>query len=212
MRQSALMNASGLPIEKPFSAACERNRVPILDALRVAFADRRRVLEIGSGTGQHAVHFAKAMPHLIWQCSDRPDYLPGIRLWLEQAQLPNTPPPLELDVMVDGWPEDGAYDALFSANTLHIMSWEMVKACFRRIHRAAADDAVLAIYGPFKREAAHTSSSNHDFDAELRRRDPAMGIRDLEAVSALAAAIGFSEPEVRPMPANNLSLLFRRYC
>ena len=205
------MNAPAPSSEKPFSAACERNRAPILEVLRSAFADRKRVLEIGSGTGQHAVHFAAAMPRLRWQCSDRADYLPGILRWLDEAGLPNTPPPIMLDVDIDGWPEDGSFDALFSANTLHIMSWPMVEACFRRIDRAAASDALLAVYGPFKPEGKHSSESNSDFDADLRLRDPAMGIRDLEAVVALAEAIGFDAPDVRMMPANNLCLLFHRH-
>lgn len=101
--------------DKPYSPACERNRDPILAALRPHFADRRRVLEIGSGTGQHAVHFAAALPHLVWQTSDRPEWLPGIRLWLAEAGLPNTPPPIELDVR-GPWPAE-RFDAIFSANT-----------------------------------------------------------------------------------------------
>lgn len=196
--------------DKPFSPACERNRGPILEVLREAFADRRRVLEIGSGTGQHAVHFAAALPHLRWQTSDRAEYLPGLQQWLDEARLPNTPAPLQLDVLTEGWPACGEFDAAFMANTLHIMSWAMVEACFGRLDRALGADAVLAVYGPFKREGAHTSDSNRAFDAELRRRDPAMGIRDLEQVGALARAIGFAEPAVRTMPANNLCLLFQR--
>src|ERR1700757_3425034 len=113
----------------PFSEACERNKEPILAVLRTAFADRRRVLEIGSGTGQHAVHFAAALPHLHWQTSDRAENLPGIRLWLDEARLPNLPPPLQLEVTQAQWPAH-RYDALFSANTLHIMSWVEVVTLF----------------------------------------------------------------------------------
>lgn len=195
---------------KPFSPACERNGPPILDLLRTALADRSRVLEIGSGTGQHAVLFASALPHLRWQCSDRAGCLPGIGAWLDEAQLPNTPAAMELDVLEDGWPEHGEFDALFTANTLHIMSWPMVEACFERIDRALAGSASLLVYGPFKRDGAHTSVSNAEFDAGLKRRDPAMGIRDLEAVAGLAAGIGFAPPRVHRMPANNLGLEFRR--
>ena len=196
--------------DKPFSPACERNREPILAVLRSAFAQRRRVLEIGSGTGQHAVHFSAHLPHLVWQPSDRADYLPGINAWRTEAGLPNLQPPMKLDVLQEGWPERGEFDAAFMANTLHIMSWPMVEACFRRIHRALASSATLVIYGPFKRQGAHTSASNATFDAELKLRDPEMGIRDFEAVSEMAAEIGFGPPRLVAMPANNCCLVFAR--
>ena len=115
-------------MDKPFAAACERNKAPILDVLRDLFAERRHVLEIGSGTGQHAIFFAAHLPHLIWQTSDRPENLPGISAWLAEAALPNTPPPLELDVE-RAWPAQ-RYDAVFSANTLHIMPWLAVERLF----------------------------------------------------------------------------------
>src|SRR3954452_19684801 len=114
---------------KPFSPACERNRDPILEVLRVHFAKARSVLEIGSGSGQHAVHFAAAMPWLQWQCTDRAEHLPGIRAWLDEAGLPNTPAPVELDVAHGSWPST-RFDAVFTANTLHIMGWEEVEALF----------------------------------------------------------------------------------
>jgi hypothetical protein len=196
--------------DKPFSAACERNREPILGLLRIAFARRQRVLEIGSGSGQHAVHFAAHLAHLVWQPSDRPDYLPGLRAWCEEAGLANLQPPLQLDVLQGGWPEHGEFDAGFMANTLHIMSWPMVDACFRRLDAALAGDATLVIYGPFRRDGRHTSESNAQFDADLRQRDPAMGVRDLQAVTKLAVAIGFAEPRIHAMPANNFGLVFER--
>ena len=196
--------------DKPFSPACERNRAPILAVLRSAFAQRRRVLEIGSGTGQHAVHFAAHLPHLVWQPSDRADYLPGINAWRTEAGLPNLQPPMKLDVLQEGWPGRGEFDAAFMANTLHIMSWPMVEACFRRLDLALATDATLMVYGPFRRDGQHTSESNAAFDADLRQRDPAMGIRDLDAVAGLASAIGFGPPQVHAMPANNLLLAFVR--
>jgi cyclopropane fatty-acyl-phospholipid synthase-like methyltransferase len=194
-------------MDKPFAAACERNREPILDVLCGAFASCRHVLEIGSGTGQHAVHFAAAMPWLQWQCSDRAEQLPGIRAWLDEAALPNTPAPLELDV-AGAWP-DARYDGLFSANTLHIMGWPEVERLFARLPAVATDDAVLAIYGPFNRDGRYTSDSNAAFDRALKARDPRMGLRDAAAVDALAQAAGFMLAHDHAMPANNRCLVWR---
>lgn len=194
---------------KRHSAACERNREPILAVLRGFFADRRRVLEIGSGTGQHAVHFAAAMPHLVWQGSDRAASLPGIRAWLEEAALANTPPPLELDVAGADWPP-GPFDAVFSANTLHIMAWPEVEALFARLPAVTGAGAKLAIYGPFNHEGRFTSASNAEFDASLKARAPHMGIRDAAAVDRLAAAAGFHLVEDVAMPANNRLRLWQR--
>lgn len=193
---------------KPFSPACERNREPILAALREPFAGRRAVLEIGSGTGQHAVHFAAALPHLTWQTSDVAANLPGIRAWLAEAALPNTPAPLELDVR-GTWPVQ-RFDAAFSANTLHIMSWPEVQRLFEQLDRVLTDDALLAVYGPFNEDGQFTSESNAAFDASLRERAPHMGLRDLGAVDALARTIGLHRFADLPMPANNRTLLWRR--
>jgi hypothetical protein len=195
-------------VDKPYAPSCDRNRDPILAVLREVFAGRERVLEIGSGTAQHAVHFAAAMPWLTWQCSDRPEHLPGMRLWLDEAALPNTPPPIALDVG-GAWPR-GRYDALFSANTLHIMGWPEVERLFAALPGVVAADATLAIYGPFKRRGEHTSESNAAFDASLRARDPRQGLRDVEAVDALARAAGFAGLDDRAMPANNRCLVWRR--
>ena len=194
--------------DKPWSAACERNREPILAVLREAFAACRHVLEIGSGTGQHAVHFAAAMPWLIWQASDRAENLPGIRAWLADAALPNTPPPLVLDV-TGAWPAT-RFDAVFSANTLHIMGWDAVEALFRALPAATTPDARLAIYGPFHEHGQPTSESNAAFDASLRARASHMGVRDREAVEALAAAAGFQPQDAFALPANNRLLLWQR--
>nr|WP_279237583.1 DUF938 domain-containing protein [Dyella sedimenti] len=176
--------------------------------LRVQFADRRRVLEIGSGTGQHAVYFAAAMPWLAWQCSERAEHLPGIRLWLDEAALPNTPPPIELDAG-SPWPA-GRYDAVFSANTLHIMSWPEVEQLFTHLPGATTDDAKLAVYGPFNYGGRHTSDSNAAFDQWLQARGAHMRIRDAEAVDALAEAAGFELVEDVAMPANNRTRVWRR--
>jgi SAM-dependent methyltransferase len=194
--------------DKPFSAACERNKQPILAVLREHFADRRRVLEIGSGTGQHAVCFAAALPHLVWQTSDRAENLDGIRAWLDEARLPNTPAPLELDVR-GAWP-DATYDAAFSANTLHIMSWPEVERLFAGLGRALAADGVVAIYGPFNVDGRYTSDSNAAFDASLKAQDPRRGIRDRADVDALARAIGLERVADVAMPANNRTLVWRR--
>ena len=166
------------------------------------------MLEIGSGTGQHAVHFAAALPHLTWQTSDVAAHLPGIRAWLDEAALPNTPPPLAIDVD-DGLPA-GDYDAVFSANTLHIMGWREVERLFAALPDAMAADALLTVYGPFNLGGRYTSESNAAFDASLRAADPRRGLRDLEAVDALARAAGLVLLEDRAMPANNRCVTWRR--
>jgi len=194
--------------DEPYSAACERNREPILGVLRGFFADRRRVLEIGSGTGQHAVHFAAALPALEWQASDRTGNLAGIRTRLGKAALANTPAPLELDV-ASAWPR-GTWDAVFSANTLHIMAWPEVERFFDALPHATTDDAKLAIYGPFNLDGRFTSDSNAAFDAALKERAPHMGLRDVAAVDALAHAAGFARIADVAMPANNRILLWQR--
>jgi len=193
---------------KPHAEACERNRDPILAVLREHFADRRRVLEIGSGTGQHAVHFAAALPRLTWQTSDLAANLPGIRLWLEESGLRNLPPPLALDVS-GTWP-DCRFDAVFTANTLHIMSWPHVQSLFAALPRVLTGDAILAVYGPFNYHGEFTSPGNAAFDQWLRQRSPQSGIRDFAAVDALARSIGLALVEDRPMPANNRTLVWRR--
>ena len=194
---------------KPHAPATERNRGPILEMLREHFDGRTRVLEIGSGTGQHAVHFAAALPQLQWQCSERAALLPGIRAWLDDAQLANTPPPIELDVLQGPWP-DARYDAAFSANTLHIMGWPEVQALFAGLAAALGADATLVIYGPFNLGGRPTSDSNAAFDAELKARAPQMGLRDVEAVDALAQSIGLRPVADIAMPANNRCLVWRR--
>jgi cyclopropane fatty-acyl-phospholipid synthase-like methyltransferase len=193
---------------KPYSDACDRNRDPILAVLRRHFADRRRVLEIGSGTGQHAVHFAAALPQLSWQSSDQAPRLPGIRQWLAESGLPNLPPPMALDVDGD-WPTE-RFDALFTANTLHIMGWSSVRTLFAALAAVLSEDAVLAIYGPFNYEGRFTSPSNAAFDVWLRQRCPDSGIRDFGDVDALARAAGFTLLADQAMPANNRTLVWRR--
>jgi cyclopropane fatty-acyl-phospholipid synthase-like methyltransferase len=195
-------------VEKPDAPSCLRNREPILEVLRDHFADRRNVLEIGSGTGQHAIFFAAALSHLSWQTSEQRENLPGIRAWLDEATLPNTPAPLELDVM-GAWPPQ-RYDAIFSANTLHIMSWAEVERVFARLTDVMTCDARLAVYGPFNYGGRFTSESNATFDAWLKQSGTHQGIRDFEAVDALAVTAGLTLIEDRAMPSNNRCLVWKR--
>ena len=195
--------------DKPFSESCIQNRAPILAVLREVFADRRAVLEIGSGTGQHAVYFGAALPYLHWQTADVPLHHPGIRQWLAEAALPNVLPPLALDVNQRTW-RNGRYDAVFSANTLHIMSWPEVEHFFAGVSEVLEPGGVLAVYGPFNYNSAYTSESNAHFDAWLKARDPAAGVRDFEAVDALARARGLILQQDIAMPANNRTLVWRR--
>jgi len=203
--------------EMRWSEACERNRAPILAVLQRHLAPRERVLEIGSGTGQHAEHFARALPHLQWQASDHPDHLPGITARLQAAGLPNTPAPWPLQAVLSPTPGLGplpaaplAFDAVFSANTLHIMSWAHVQALFAGLPAVMAADALLCVYGPFNEQGTFSSESNRQFDGWLKARDPASGIRDADAVDALAAGVGLVLIEDAAMPANNRLRVWRR--
>ncbi|HUP91543.1 MAG TPA: DUF938 domain-containing protein [Solimonas sp.] len=205
--------------DKPFSAASERNREPILAVLREHFAGRRRVLEIGSGTGQHAVYFGSALPHLTWQTGDLAANHPGIRAWLVEAGLPNVLPPIEVDANAPSWSQiprcarddtGEGFNAVFSANTLHIMSWPEVQKLFARLPEVLAADAVVVVYGPFNYGGRFTSPSNQAFDATIKTWGPNMGIRDFEAVNALAEGIGLRLVEDRAMPANNRCLVWVR--
>lgn len=195
-------------VMKPFSEACEENKAPILDVLLHLFDDARTILEIGSGTGQHAVHFAAAMPHLIWQTSDLEENHPGIRAWLEEAALANTREPILLDVSHD-WPL-AAYAGVFSANTTHIMSWPEVEKMFRGIGRVLKPEGCFALYGPFNYQGGYTSDSNRNFDQWLKSRDPLSGIRDFEALNELAVSNRLQLTEDVEMPVNNRILVWRK--
>ena len=192
---------------KPFSEACERNREPILTELKRVFRGRSLVLEIGSGTGQHAAYFAPALPHLVWQPSDLPVNLPGIREWVSESHAPNLRDPVALGVD-DPWPEVAA-DAAYSANTCHIMSWRQVERLFAGLGKMSRLETFV-LYGPFKYGGRHTSVSNEHFDAMLRAREPASGVRDSEAIVALAQSNGLRLDEDIAMPANNRLLVFAR--
>ena len=187
---------------KPYSAACDNNRQPILDIIEVLFADCKEVLEIGSGTGQHAVYFAQKLPHLLWHSSDLQENHAGIELWLNDAKLPNTPPPLMLDVTRAHWPELNV-EAVFCANTIHIIGWESVKAMIAGVGKLLPNNGLLVLYGPFNYNNAYTSGSNAGFDIWLKQRDPESGIRNFEDVEQLANAANLYIQHDYAMPANN---------
>jgi SAM-dependent methyltransferase len=195
--------------ELPFSAACERNKAPILTALRDAFALCRTVLEIGSGTGQHAVHFSAALEHLHWQPTDVVQHLPPLAARIAAANLPNCAMPLELDVCSASWPV-AKVDGVFTANTLHIIGWPAVERLFAGVGRVLQPGGRLCVYGPFRYRGQFTSPSNAAFDASLRARDVASGVRDFEAVAALAAAQGLRLDADHALPANNQLLVWSR--
>ena len=179
-----------------------RNSSPILEVLRREFADVAGVLEIGSGDGQHAVTFAAALPHLIWQTSDLDDQHAAIRRRLADAALPNTRDPLSLDVLCGRVPA-AAYDALFSANTAHIMSLEAVRRMFRLAGLALRPAGIFCLYGPFRQNGKFNAASNASFDSSLRKRNFAMGIRDLEQLDEYAMVSGLLRSRLYAMPSNN---------
>ena len=193
----------------PFSEACERNKGPILSVLAGAFAGATAVLEIGSGTGQHAVHFARQLPHLRWQPTDRREWLRDLAARIEQEGGANLARPIELDVRQAAWPVQPV-DAVFSANTLHIMSWPEVEAFFLGVGRVLAPGGVLAVYGPFRYRGEFTSASNAAFDLELRDRNPASGIRDFDLIEEIARDSGLALVSDYALPANNQLLLFTK--
>ena len=185
---------------KPYAEACERNSEPILAVLKRVFRHAKAVLEIGSGTGQHAAYFAAELPHLSWQASDIAEHLEGIRQWGVE--------PIELDVDKP-WPPVEA-DAAFSANTAHIMSWPQVERMFEGVARILPRGGLFALYGPFHYGGRPTSESNARFDAMLRARDPGSGVRDFEHIRALAGRCGLAFLEDNAMPANNRLLVFEK--
>lgn len=195
---------------KPYSESCDQNREPIQAVLDEVFADRAHVLEIASGTGQHAVYFGAALPHLIWQTSELAVNHAGIQLWLDEANLPNVLPPLAIDVTAPAWPVTQPVDAIFNANTVHIVSWPAVQLMFAGIGRVLAPAGVLCMYGPFNYGGRFTSESNARFDVWLKSRDPASGVRDFEAINQLAEAHGLTLWRDIAMPANNRTLVWQR--
>ncbi len=194
---------------KAFSQACERNKEPILRILRQEFEGAAEVLEIGSGTGQHGAFFAYHMPYLHWQPSDLEIHHASIVAWSQERPLPNIAPPLTLDVDQRPWPV-AAVDAVFSANTAHIIAWGSMVNLVHGAAQVLRDGGALCLYGPMNYNGAYTSDSNAQFDQWLRRRDPASGIRDFEAVDELARRAGLALARDYPMPANNRLIVWRK--
>jgi hypothetical protein len=194
--------------QKPFSQACENNKDPILQVIKTVFCQPTTVWEIGSGTGQHACYFAAHLPHIEWQATDRRENIPGICLWQEQAQLSNLKPPLTLDVSDAAWPCT-AIDALFTSNTLHIMSWDEVQLLFDRLTEYLSHNAYMCIYGPFNYNGAYTSDSNASFDVWLKSQNALSGIKGFEDIMFLSTARGFSLLQDIAMPANNRLLVLQ---
>lgn len=193
----------------PYSQACENNKDPILSILKQVLSGSEQVLEIGSGTGQHAEYFAQQLPNIHWQASERHEHLTGLARRLQQAGLSNLPAPIELDINRQQLPK-GPFNAVFTANTLHIMSWRTVERLFATIDRLLPAQAHLCIYGPFNYAGTYTSGSNELFDQSLKSRDANMGIRDIEQVQQLAQRCGFNHLQDFQMPANNRLLHFYR--
>lgn len=192
------------------SPACERNRDPILRVLEQVLPPRGLVLEIASGTGMHAVWFAPRLPHLVWQPSDVDEAaLASIEAWRRAEPAENLRAPIRLDVTRRPWPVDRA-DAIFNANMIHIAPWEVCLALFEEGARVLEEGAPLVLYGPFAIGGVHTAPSNEAFDASLRARDPRWGVRDLDAVAQVARERGFEKERTLQMPANNLTVVFRR--
>jgi len=196
-------------VDKPFSQACENNKQPILSVLAPRFATFRHVLEIGTGTGQHAVYFAAAMPHLTWQTSDLPENHEGIQAWLTDYFGSNLKPPLALDAAQSLWPIEHT-DAVFTSNTFHIMPWEAVLSLLDGCARILPPGGLLVVYGPFNEQGAFTSDSNAEFDQWLKTQAPHRGIRNRQTVAEEAGQRGLQLTETLELPANNRCLVFVR--
>lgn len=195
-------------MEPRTAPAAERNKEPILSVLRAILPGRGLVLEVASGTGQHAVHVARALPGLTWQPSDPdPEMRASIAAWADRLGLPNLRPPLALDVLAAPWPIAAA-DAVVCINMIHIAPWAATPALMAGTARVLGAGGILFLYGPFRREDRPTAPSNEAFDAGLRRADPAWGLRDLGEVAGIARLHGLDLRAVTEMPANNLAVTF----
>ncbi|MBL4762724.1 MAG: DUF938 domain-containing protein [Gammaproteobacteria bacterium] len=193
---------------KPYSSACDQNRQPIERVLANHLGQRTRLLELSSGTGQHAVYFSAALPQITWQPSDVEPAIAGIQAWVNEAALPNILTPIALNVDGD-WP-GSSYDVVFSANAVHIMGWDSVLAMFKGIDRVLERGGLLFLYGPFNYHGKFTSESNAGFDVWLKQRDPVSGVRDFEALDLLANQQGMHLLADHEMPANNRTLVWEK--
>lgn len=194
---------------KPFAESSEQNKSAIFEVLKQYFAGIESVLEIGSGTGQHAVFFAEQFSHITWVTSDQAEYHDGIQMWLEEAESENLQGPLLLDVDQENWPVENS-DAVFSANTVHIMGWPSVENMFAGIGRILNKKGFFCLYGPFNYNGEFSSESNARFDVWLKQRDPASGVRDFEALQVLAEKAELEFVYDHEMPANNRILVWRK--
>ena len=195
--------------DKPYAQSCDQNCAPILEILKLYLSTSKSLLEIGSGTGQHALYFAKNFPNLIWHSSDQQQYHEGINLWLAEANADNIIAPIALNVNQKEWPEQ-RFDAIFTANSLHIMSWSSVQALFSKITDVLAEDALFIVYGPFNYNGQYTSESNQQFDQWLAQQHPESAIRDFEALQKLAKNAHLNLINDHQMPANNRVLVWQK--
>ena len=194
-------------INRPFSESSEQNKHVIYETIKPLLSDAAQVLEIGSGTGQHAVHFASLVPGLVWQTSDLAENLPAINAWINDSRLPNLPDPIELDVS-SRW-INKTYDLIYSANTFHIMNHDQVEQCLLRCTTCLSTGGYLIIYGPFNYDGKYTSVSNEQFDSWLKSRDPLSGIKHFEWINQLASESGLQLVSDNAMPANNRILIWQ---
>jgi cyclopropane fatty-acyl-phospholipid synthase-like methyltransferase len=197
---------------KRYAPATLRNREPIREILREVLPEQGQVLEVGAGSGEHAVFFAAAFPTIIWQPTDiDPECLASIAAWTAEARLPNLRPPLRLDVRTAPWPgvADQGFDAVISINMIHMAPWEACQGLMAGAARALRPDGVLLLYGPFMIDGRHTAPSNAAFDASLKAMDPRFGVRDVAAVSQEAVLHGLTLKTLVRMPANNLVLVLQ---
>lgn len=193
-----------------FAPAATRNRDPILAVLRPLLPAAGTVLELASGTGEHIVHFTRALPHLTWQPSDpSPDARASIAAWIAAEALANVRPPLDLDASAPVWPL-GTVDAILCINMIHISPWAATEGLMRGAGAHLVPGGLLYLYGPYRRADVPTAPSNEAFDADLRSRDPRWGLRDLETVREIAAAHGLRFETIAEMPVNNLSVIFHK--
>jgi len=195
-------------INKPYAESCDQNQQPIGVILDQFINGYKTVLEIGSGTGQHAVYFSSLFTGLTWQTSDLKEHHQGIQAWIDGSKLDNVLPPIELDVTND-WP-DIQYDLIYSANTVHIMSVEAVTQMFANLPGCMHTESIFLLYGPFNYQGKYTSSSNQQFDCWLKQRDPGSGIKNFEWLEGIAAASGLKCIEDFEMPANNHILVWKK--